>query len=177
MAWALSVIGVLVVMVSIVMFIGARLPRDHVAAVRVRLTAPPDTVWALLADPYSATSWRKDVRKIVRIPDIGGHEAWAETTSSGVITFELIESTPPLRRVTRIADASLPFGGQWEHDLAPSGTGTELTVTERGFVKPALFRFMARYVFGYTSTINDYLVALGAKLGAQVVPEVTVSGR
>lgn len=177
MTWALSVIGVLVTTIGIVVLIGARLPRDHVATVRVRLMAPPDTVWAVLADPYAAVSWRKDVRKVERIPDIGGHEAWTETTSSGVIAFELTESTPTRRRITRIADESLPFGGQWEYDLAPSGAGTDLTITERGFVKPALFRFMAHHVFGYTATMRDYLIALGAKLGAQVVPEVIVSGK
>lgn len=177
MTWALSIVGVLLAATGIVMLIGSRLPQEHVAAVKVQLAVPPDAVWAVLADPYSATTWRKDVSKVDRIPDIGGHEAWTEHTNSGVITLELIESTPPRRRIARIADESLPFGGQWEYDLVPSGTGTELTITERGFVKPAVFRFMARYVFGYTATLHDYLVALGARLGTPVVPEVTVSGK
>jgi hypothetical protein len=34
-----------------------------------------------------------------------------------------------------------------------------------------MIRLMSRYVFGYKATMNEYLRALGAKLGESVTPE------
>jgi hypothetical protein len=174
--YLLASIAGLVLLVAMMFLGGSRLPRDHVAAVRATYAAPPETVWALIADPDAAPAWRKDLKSVERRPNVAGRESWAEVTSSGTVIYELAESVAPTRRVTRIADESLPFGGQWEYDLSPAGSGTILTITERGFVKPAPFRFLARYVFGYTATMRDYLVALGARLGERVEPVVVASG-
>jgi hypothetical protein len=179
MGWtiAFSAVGLLVLLSIVAVVVGGRLPREHVATVRVRFAAAPAVVWALLDNPVAAASWRKDIKKAERVPDINGHPAWKEESDWGVVTFELTESVAPVSRTTRIVEQNLAFGGQWEYRLAPSGAGTELTVTERGFVKPAYFRFLAHFVFGYTSTIRDYLIALGGRLGEQVTPEIVASGR
>ena len=68
--------------------------------------------------------------------------------------------------LTRIADDTLPFGGTWTFELAPEGTGTRLRITERGFVKPPPFRFIAKFFLGYTKTIEGYLGDLSQKTGA-----------
>jgi hypothetical protein len=178
MPWLAIGIGVsvIVVFITIVVIVGSNLPREHVAAVRVRYNASPETVWAILRDPLAAGSWRKDVKKVESVADVNGHPAWREESGFGTVTFELTESTKPVSFTTRIVNDDLPFGGEWDHRLTVVGTGTELTITERGHIKPAFFRFMARYLFGYTSTIKGYLTELGAKLGEQVVPEVVSPG-
>jgi hypothetical protein len=170
------VAGVLVALVVVAIVIGSNLPREHVATVRARYAAPPAAVWALLSDPQAATGWRKDVKRVEKVPDINGHPAWKEESGFGLITYELVESTEGVSRTTRIADESLPYGGQWEYRLAAAGSGTELVITERGHVKPALFRFLSRYVFGYTGTLKGLMSELGAKLGETVEPEVVQSG-
>lgn len=48
--------------------------------------------------------------------------------------------------------------------------GALVTVTERGFVRNPIFRFLARFVFGYSSTLDAYLKALGKKFGEDVSP-------
>ena len=69
----------------------------------------------------------------------------------------------------RIADQGLPFGGTWTFDIAPAADGgSELRVTEDGEVYNVIFRFMARFFFGYTSSIETYLRDLGAKFGQPV---------
>lgn len=171
------VAGIVAASIAVAVIVGSRLSRDHVAQVRAVYKAPLDPVWARLADPLSAASWRKDVKKIEKVPDINGHLAWREEASFGPATYELIESVERVSRTIRIADDSLPFGGTWEFRVSPMGSGTELTITERGFVKPPIFRFMARYFFGYTSTLEDYLRNLGASLGEQVATEVVASGK
>jgi hypothetical protein len=74
--------------------------------------------------------------------------------------------------VTKIADPDLPFGGTWTYELTPApGGGTRLAITERGNVKNVVFRFMSRYVFGYTATLDGFLRALGKKGGEDVTPQ------
>ncbi len=45
-----------------------------------------------------------------------------------------------------------------------------LRITERGEIRSAFFRFMARFIFGYTSTMETYLRDLGTKFGEVVTP-------
>ena len=52
------------------------------------------------------------------------------------------------------------------------GEVTSLTVTEDGEVQNPLFRFVSRFIMGQTATIDQYLRALGRKLGV----DVTITG-
>ena len=150
--------------------IGAALPRAHVASRTVRLPARPERVWALLTDPAGFPHWRDDVRSVELLPPREGRTAWREHSRHGRITFEVVTAEPPHRLTTAIADRDLPFGGTWEYALTPDGDGTQLVVTERGEVHNPLFRFMSRFVFGHTATIDAFLRALGRALGATVEP-------
>ena len=177
MKWIVIAVAVLVALIAVAAFVGSRLPRDHVATVRAKYKAAPEAVWALIAEPLKAADWRRDLKTVEALPSVDGKPAWREESASGKVSYVIAEADPPRRLTTRITDTSLPFGGQWEFSLAPSGGGTELSITERGFVKPALFRLMARFVFGFTSTLERYHQALGVKLGESVTPEVVASGR
>lgn len=57
--------------------------------------------------------------------------------------------------------------------LAPSGSGTRVQITENGIVYNPLFRFVSRYLIGHTKTIDDYLHALGKRHGADVETTLT----
>ena len=71
---------------------------------------------------------------------------------------------PLVRKVTRVADPELPYGGTWTFELEPEGSGTRLTITERGQIHNPIFRVIARFVFGYAATIEGYLDELEARL-------------
>lgn len=106
------------------------------------------------------------MQKVEPLPSKDGRPAWRETDQHGqVIPFEVIEWNPRQKLVTRIADPNLPFGGTWTFELEPSHSGTTLRITERGVVNNPIFRFMARFVFGYTATMEEYLHSLGKKFG------------
>jgi len=177
MFWVLTILAVVVALVGIAFGVGASLPRDHVATVRATFAASPDKIWAVVSDPYSAGAWRKDVKKVEKLPDVNGKPSWREEGGFGPITYVLTESTPPASRTTLIADEALPYGGEWRTTIRTVGAQTEVSITEAGFVKPPLFRFMARFIFGYTSSLSDYLTALGAHLGESVTPEVVAAGK
>jgi hypothetical protein len=70
----------------------------------------------------------------------------------------------------RIASDDLPFGGTWTYEIAAADGGATLRITEDGLVKNAFFRFMSRFIFGHTATMEQYLKDLGKKFGEEVTP-------
>jgi uncharacterized protein YndB with AHSA1/START domain len=172
MKWLLILGGVaagLGLLLAVLAFVGSRLPADHVASRRALIRRPPAEVFATVRDFARAPEWRKDVKR-VEILDGTTPLRFREEGAHGAITMELVEDVAPARMVTRIADESLPFGGTWTFELTPvaGGAATSITITERGTVRPAIFRALSRYVFGHHRTLEAYLRALGARYGEVV---------
>jgi uncharacterized protein YndB with AHSA1/START domain len=173
MKW-LFLVGAAVVAVSLlVVGIGLILPRSHTATRTVDVPTPPDQVWAVITDVAAYPRWRPDVTRIEALPAIDGRPSWREITRRDSIPYETVESVPPRRFVTRIADRALPFGGQWSIDLAPLPQGTRVTITERGEIYNPVFRVFAHFVFGYTATMDAYLHALQRRLETPIAPNAS----
>jgi len=134
-----------VIIPAIVVLIGAALPKEHVVSRKILLHAPPADVFALIAGP---SDWRG--LKYVQLTEVPLQ--WREED----VTYERVETTPPTRIVNRIADPKLPFGGRWTYEILPSGSGSELTITEHGEVYNPFFRFVSRFIIGHTATIEKY---------------------
>ena len=164
MKWLLLTGAVLVGLILLVALVGACLPKRHVARRSAEFKSPPAATWPVITNIAAFAQWRDGVTKVEILPDSKG-KRWREEGSQGAMTFEIVEATPPGRWVTRIADPKLPFGGTWTYHLEPSGTGSKVTITEDGEVYNVFFRFLSRFFFGYTSTIDTYLNSLGKKLG------------
>src|SRR3954452_22570815 len=167
MKWLWWIGGGLVGVGGLVAPMGAMLPSGHHATRRARYKASPDALYAVLAGP---PDWRTGVKSYGVLPEDHGVRRWWEEDSHGQkITFELAEAQPPDRLRVRIADQGLPFGGTWTFDIAPAvDGGSDLRVTEDGEVYNVIFRFMARFLFGYQASIETYLRDLGAKFGQGV---------
>ena len=154
---ALYVVGSLVVLVLIVVGIGYALPQSHVATREVTVPAPPGELFALIATPADYPKWRSGVDSVELLPSEGGKERFRELGDNGPLLMRVEERVPDTRLVTVIADSTLPFGGKWTYQVTPSGSGTTLRITEDGEVYNPVFRFMARFVFGHTATMEKYL--------------------
>jgi polyketide cyclase/dehydrase/lipid transport protein len=166
MRWVFVIGGGLCVLVALVAWIGSRLPVKHHATRKARFRATPADLYAILAGP---PDWRPDVKAYGSLPDQDGHKTWWEQDGHGKkIRFELVEDRPPARRVVRIAERGLPFGGAWTFELAPAADGTDLRVHEDGEIYNPVFRFLSRFVFGYYGSIEGFLRNLGTKLGEPV---------
>jgi hypothetical protein len=166
MKWILLVLGIIAGAILLVALIGAMLPTRHHGTRRARYRAAPDAVYAVLA---GAPDWRTGVKTFGSLPDEGGHKRWWEEDSHGQkVTYELVEDSPPRQLAVRIADRGLPFGGTWTFAIKPDGGGSELRITEDGEIYNVIFRFMARFIFGYTGSIETYLKDLGVKFGQAV---------
>lgn len=171
MRWALGIVGVIVLAILIVVLIGSRLPKSHVASVSAHYAAPPESLWASLTDVAAFPQWREGVTRVELLPDEVGQRGWREHAKHDAVTYRVVEADPPRRLVTRIADEGLPYGGSWTYELTPSSAGTHLTITERGEVYNPVFRFVARFIIGYTGTMEGVLRSLGRRHGETVMPE------
>jgi uncharacterized protein YndB with AHSA1/START domain len=142
-----------------VVVVGYTLPEAHVASRETLLRQPSERVFTALADVEKYPAWRSDVKK-VEVLAHGDGMRWREHGGNGVITFEIAERRPSTRLVSRIADTSLPFGGTWTYELVQDPAGTRLKITEHGRVFNPVFRFMSRFVFGHTATMETFLADL-----------------
>jgi hypothetical protein len=163
MRWVIWIVVALAVIVGLIAIIGSQLPKKHTATRTARVKLPPDSLYTVLSDVDHFATWRPDVKKLERLPDREGRPAWVEETSNGRIAMFFERMERPSLLVGRIADPSLPFGGTWTYRITPADEGSELSVTEDGEIYNPLFRFMARFVFGYTATIDAFIGHLTAK--------------
>jgi uncharacterized protein YndB with AHSA1/START domain len=166
-------LGVLVLLALLCLLIGAFLPERHSATCSAVYRQSPQAVWDAITRYEEFPSWRRDLESVRGEPGPDGALGWVETASFGELPLVVTESVQGQRLVTEISDDSLPFGGTWTYELAadPSG-GTRLTITEDGLIRSAFFRFVARFLIGVTSTMEDYLVDLGRRFGEDVTPRV-----
>jgi hypothetical protein len=163
MKWVLIVVAVLILFVALVAIAGMMLPKAHIASRSSRFKQPPQAIWEAITGP---PDWRSDIRGFENLLPLNGHRSWAETDKHGqTIAYESIEEVPNARLVTRIATEKLPFGGTWTQEIKPLADGCELTITEAGEIYNPIFRFMARFVFGYSGSIETYLKGLRKKFG------------
>jgi hypothetical protein len=131
----LIVIGSAVVLVAAMAVIGARLPRQHTASRSGVVRKPP-------ADVYRV------IRQLASTPE-----------------YEIVADEAPRRLVSRIADTTLPYSGSWTFVLEAVPEGTRVTITEQGDVPNPILRFLSKYVFGHTKTMETYLTRLGVASG------------
>lgn len=159
-----------IALIALVLVIGFALPANHVAAVRTQYQAPPERVFAALADMESGPTWRTGVQRV----EVLDREPlrWRETADWGAMTFVREEMVTPARMVTRIADEDQGFGGTWTYEVtaAPGGGGSTLTLTENGTVSNPLFRFMSKFVFGHYRGLETYSRDLAKRLGESAEP-------
>jgi hypothetical protein len=160
--WILIVLAAVAILIAV---IGSSLPKKHSVSRSVRLPVQPDVLYGVLADVDRYAAWRPGVTTLNRLPDRYGLPAWVETTGNGRLPMAFERMDRPSLLTARITDTSLPFGGTWTYRISPAAEGSELTITEDGEVYNPIFRFMARFVFGHTATIDAFMADLRTKVG------------
>ena len=162
-----GIIAGLVLLAAIVALVGSRLPKEHVASRSIFLKRSPSEVYAVVRDFGSAPKWRSGVTQVDVETQPNGSVYFREVGSNDTVNYELVEDVPAERMVTRIRDTNLGYSGQWTYTFAAQNGGTRVTIREDGVVSNIFFRFMSRYVFGHTATIDSYLAALARHFGEQ----------
>jgi 2-phospho-L-lactate guanylyltransferase (CobY/MobA/RfbA family) len=139
MKWILIVVGGLALLIAIVAAIGATLPRSHVASRTLRVRRPPQDAWTAIT-------------QAMRTSDV---------------PTDIVESDPPRRLVSKVKETEKTFGGTWTVVIAPTESGSALTVTEDGWVANPIFRFVSRYVMGHHATMDGMLKAVAKNFGEE----------
>ena len=162
-----GVVGGVLLLAGVMALIGSMLPKAHIASRSILLHRSPQDVYAVVRDFGSAPKWRADVKRI----DVETPVYFREVGKHGTVNYELVEDVPAQRMVTRIRDTDLGYSGQWTYSFTPENNGARVTIREDGEVSNVLFRFMSRYVFGQTSTIDSYLTSLAKHFGEEAAPQ------
>lgn len=171
MKWILWVFTGLAGILILITVIGYLLPKEHTVTREARFHQSPEVIWKTITDIDAMPSWRQGLKSVKRLPDKNGLPAWVETLDSGTMPLETLTALPPLKLVVRIADPKLPFGGTWTYEITPAPEGCSLRIREDGEVYNLIFRFLSRFVFGYSATIDTYLKSLGLKFDEQTKVE------
>ena len=173
----LYIVAAAVALIALIALAGSLLPRQHVAARSARFRTPADSLWSALTDFAALPAWAPELTRVERLADHNGHPVWLHVGPRWSAPMEVTELVPPRRFSLRIADPKLPFGGAWTYELAASEGATLVTITENGEIGNPVMRFLSRFVFGQTSTMDGYLRALGTKFGEKVTPGPGVPAR
>ena len=160
-----SLVALLVTVVALIALIGSTLPREHIASRSILLRKTPAEVYGVVRDFSSAPRWRTDLKQVEVMPQSNGRVHFREEGKNDTVNYELVEDVPGQRMVTRILDTDLGYSGKWTYEFAAEGTGTRLTITENGVVSNVIFRFLSKYAFGHTATIDKYLASLARHFG------------
>ena len=160
MKWLWILLAVLAALVLIVLVVGALLPAAHTVARRVQLPRPPAAVFTAITEAATQPGWRPGLKSVEALPPSGDKRCYREVLDFGPIDLRVEVEEPGHRLITRIVTEGSPFGGTWTFLLKPTADGTELSITEHGEVYNVVFRFLSRFVFGHTATIDGYLGGL-----------------
>lgn len=149
---------------------GRRLPREHVVTSTLVLVAPADTVFKLIRNIEASPKWWNDVVSVERIKG-APRESWKEDMGAmGSIEIEITSVSPPREMVVNILNAEEQgWGGTWYYEVRDTPSGTEVTITEEGFVDSPIFRALMQ-LRGKHRTIDSYLSSLGSHFGESATP-------
>jgi hypothetical protein len=153
----LFALGLIILLVAVVVFIGALLPKHHIVQRTRFFDATPDQVFRLISGPQE---WRTDLKDYKLYDEFGRHMARETDKHGQTITYEVIESRSPTLLKRTIADKNLPFGGSWAWSIQPKDAGSLMSITEDGEVYNPVFRFVSQFIIGATNASSGGLPKL-----------------
>lgn len=172
MKTGLIIVGILFALVGlaglVLYLLGRSLPERHRMATTVRLGASREVVWDVITDYARIPEWWPAVKssRVETRPD-GEVLTWNTDGRGQKMAFHTKEEHRPARLVREIVGDQLAFGGTWTFELSQDGTGTQLTLTEDGFIRPPFFRAVAQYFIGLDRTQKDFLAHLERRVAAE----------
>lgn len=141
----------------LMVLIGAFIPQQHTVSATVDLPASQQRAWQLITEVDAQPKWRTGLLSIEHRPDEAGHSCWTEVQKHMRMPLCVESSTPESSRTIRIADPSLPFGGNWIYELQSTGpSSSQLKITENGTVGPALWRFIDHFILHEDANIKQF---------------------
>jgi len=142
-----------VVLMTLVLFIGWLLPETREGRAEASIKAPPDQVLAVIVDVETQPGWR-DVDAVTRTEN-----GWFEMTARGE-RIDFVADEMFVDRISLRFTSDAGYSGEWEARMQPVSGGTQITVVERTTVPSPLGRIIARLMFDPTAFATAYLADL-----------------
>jgi uncharacterized protein YndB with AHSA1/START domain len=139
---------------------GARMPVNHTVSVTGLVAAPQAKVFSLITNVAHGADWRPAVKSVSTLTPDNGRDHWVEHLAHGqYMTFLATRTDAPTRREVTLDDPRASYGGTWTYELSPgpSPDTTTLRITEAGFIKPPIYRFVMARVMGPTHNLDVYM--------------------
>lgn len=160
-----GLLALLVLFGAIAYGMGSRLPVEHTASVHGVIAASPEKVFARITDVAAAPRWRPAVKAVTLLPEQDGKDHWVEDLGHGqTMTFLATRTQVPSYREVLLDAPGAAYGGTWTYRLiaGPAANTTSLEITETGYIRPPVYRFVMAYVFGPTRNLDMYMKNLQA---------------
>jgi uncharacterized protein YndB with AHSA1/START domain len=135
-------------------------PVDHSFSLSGVIEAPQQKVFTLITDVAHGAEWRSAVKSVTVLQKDQNRDHWVEHLDHGqFMTFLATRTDPPARREVLLDDPRASYGGTWIYELAPgpSPNTTTLKITETGFIRSPIYRFVMRHVLGMSHNLNQYM--------------------
>ncbi|BDA79675.1 polyketide cyclase [Leptospira kobayashii] len=140
-------------LVFVIYLVGRSLPADHTVSLSRVFSSSSEIIYEKIKNFKDYPLWRPNLKLIQPV----SATSWKETDShKNIMTYSFIRDEKNRLIESKIMDEDKPFGGSWTFELKTVPGGTELTITENGKVFSPIFRFVSKYIFGHTSTIEAY---------------------
>ena len=165
MLWLWMVLGILALLVLTPFVAGRFMPRDFHESAETIVPRPIDDVWAAVQDVTRHPISARMTRGTERLPDIDGRPAWREDIGSSKVSYQVLDLTPPSRRVIEGRDAVVPMTMRSTCELTPVEGGTRVRVDttvhlDDGTWHVPVFRFLLTVTGGVKSGLRQYLQSL-----------------
>ena len=162
------VVGLVVLAGLFFYLVGRAQPERHRATISFALPKSRAVVWAALTDYAAMPTWWPAIKSIRLETRANGEVITWNTDGHGKeIGFRTKEENAPTRLVREIVGDDLPFGGVWIYELAEVNGTTHITLTEDGFIKPPLFRGIAKFFLPPEATMRDFEKHFSAHVAAK----------
>lgn len=109
------------------------------------IEAPPERVWAILADGPGLPQWDSGITRIEGVITAGGtFKLWSEASPKRAFSLDVAAFEPPFRMVWKSGMPLGLFSGERTFTLTATADGTAFTVHEsfRGVMLPLIRRSM-----------------------------------
>ena len=163
--WVGTVLGLIVFIALVLIGVGTSLPVHHRSTCSVDIAMPADQIWKMVYDVGNST-WRSNVARVdFPKPGAAVGDTWVEVDRYGnSVEYQRVSAERDRRLVVQVVGQS-SFGGQWTYQFSPQPHGTRISIVEDGEIYNPIFRFVSRFVTGYSATMRTYLTDLVKHFG------------
>jgi hypothetical protein len=150
-------ISALVLCVTIALVWGMMLKPELQLIKTTIVNKSPEQIWQLISNHQSALSWRTDLKKVIKMPDVAGNEVWNEIQTDGYGAQWRDVIRTPNQKIERWLHNSPNYSASWRVELMPADAGkTSVTITEFTAYHNPLLAFIDRKLYDPMNRLNNY---------------------